>query len=251
MKGESRISNRKVADYFDKRGEDYLSSWQSAAKKQLARLEADWIRKAIDLVEKSSSGRTIKTLDIGMGTGRISEEILKHKVEHYGTDISPIMVDYCRKKFKGNKKIKKLAVHNILNSLPANWREFDLVTAIRVLDYTPDWPKMIDNIYRRLKPGGTFLFTFRNQNSLISVSNRLVKQLLPATEETYGRISRVINGIGFSRCEFEGFAKLLDIFYDWSDGKYSVRILFFFEKVLRRIFGKTVGTRLFYITCEK
>lgn len=247
----TKIINRKVAAYFDRRGESYSISWMSVAKKRLSELETNLIRKAIELVRENSNGERIKTLDIGVGIGRISEAILEYDVEHYGTDISQTMINYCREKFKESKKVKQFKIHDILNSLPNSWGKFDVVTAIRVLDYTPLWQKEIRNIYKAMNPGGVFIFTFSNKYSSAFLPKLLLRKKIHGCETTAKELKEAVKNIGFSECRIQGFSRLLDTFYDWCDSKNSANILLTIEKILGLILGPTLFVRLFYVTCKK
>lgn len=247
----AKIVNQKVAAYFDKRGESYDISWQSVAKKRLSKFETGLVRRAIESALKNSGGGRIKTLDIGVGTGRIAEAILDYNVEHYGIDVSRVMVDYCREKFKGNEKVKQLEVHDIVNPLPEGWGKFDAVSAIRVLSYTPSWQKEIRNIYEAMNPGGVFVFTFPNKYSSAFLPKLLLKKEVKGYETTRGELKKAVENIGFPECQIGGFARLLDTFYDWCDSGVSASVLFAIEKILGRILGPTLFVRLFYVTCKK
>ncbi len=245
------MGNQKTVDYWDKRGETYSRSWQSVAKKRLSGLETGLIRRAIESRRKSVGGRRLKTLDIGVGIGRISQAVLECEVEHYGTDVSQTMVDLCRERFKDNPKVREFLVHNILEPLPENWGKFDLVTAIRVLSYTPKWRQELQNIYEALNPGGVLACTFPNKHSSILIPKLLLRRELSGNEVTYGELKKVLEEVGFSKIKIVGFSRLLDTFYDWCDGEFSASILFGIEKILGLIFGPTRFARLFYCVCEK
>lgn len=247
----AEIINQEIAALFDERGESYSDAWASLAKRRLSQFETGLVRKAVELVLESSHGGKIKTLDIGIGTGRISEAILKYNVEHYGIDISPVMIDYCKEKFKDNEKIKHLAVHDIVNPLPESWGKFDVITAIRVLSYTPLWQDVVSYIYKLLKPGGIFVFTFPNNYSSAFLSKLVLGSEHRGQETTYGELRQVVKEAGFSKVRIEGFARLLDTFYDWCDSELLADILFSVESALRLVFGRTWFARLFYVTCMK
>lgn len=245
------MANQKTADYWNKRGETYSRSWKSVAKKRLSKLETDLVRRAIASVSKKSQGKPIKTLDIGVGIGRISEVILEHEVEHYGTDISQTMVDYCREKFKDNQKVKEFLVHDILKPLPKEWGNFDVVTAVRVLSYTPLWEEELRNIYQAMNPGGVLVFTFPNKYSSALLPKLLLKKEVEGYETTYRELKETVKSVGFYDCQIVGFSRLLDTFYDWCNSAVFAKILFGVEKVLGLIFGPRLLVRLFYISCQK
>lgn len=247
-----KIINKKVANYWNKRGETYSKSWHSLAKKRLSNLETDLIEKVIRLREDDNRNKKdkLKTLDIGIGTGRITEVILKHNTVHYATDISKTMVKYCREKFKNNSKIREIIVHDVLTPLPRKWGKFDVITAIRVLSYSSKWQEELNNLYQVLKPGGFLIFTFPNKYSSVFISH-LKRRSIDGCEISIRELRNALRKIGFSSWNIVGFNRLFDSFYDLCDSKTSADILFMIEKMLSFIFGKTLFVRLFYVTCKK
>ncbi|MFZ5366160.1 MAG: class I SAM-dependent DNA methyltransferase [Patescibacteria group bacterium] len=245
-----KIINKKIARYWDKRGETYSQSWESMAKKRLSELETDLIERVIKSRKKALRNERLKTLDIGIGTGRITRAVIRDNVEHYGTDISKTMVDYCQGKFRNNPKIRKLIVHDIVNPLPQSWGEFDVITAIRVLSYSPRWQEELYHLYQSMKLGGFLVFTFPNKYSSTFIS-RLRKRQIGGYEVSIKELEQALRKIGFSEWNIRGFTRLLDTFYDLCNSKLSTDILFAVEKILSWIFGKTLFVRLFYVTCKK
>lgn len=245
------IVNQTIADYWNKRGESYSRSWQSVAKRRLNRSETDLVRNVIELASQQSCGNKLRTLDIGIGTGRISEVILEYDVEHYGTDVSQTMIDYCGVKFEHNIKIKQLSIHDILNPIPKEWGEFNVVTAIRVLSYMTRWRQGLQNIYHTMKPGGYLVFTFPNRYSSALLTKWIIGKRHRGCELTFRELKKSLSDIGFSHHQIEGFSKLFDTLYDRCNDNRSTNLLFNVEKFLNVIFGSTLFTRLFYVICKK
>lgn len=240
-----------VAKYWDKRGGTYDRSWQSFAKKKLSQLETDILEKAIDDIEYSKSKKSIKVLDIGIAIGRICDSILKHNVQLYGTDVSQTMVDYCRKKYKNNKKVKELRLHDIHRPLPKSWGKFDVVSAYRVLAYTPHLKKELTIIYNSMNKGGRLIFTYPNKYSSALIPKLIYSKDRMGNEMTEGEIRKIASRVGFSSCQIGGFSRLLDTFYDLADNKITTNLLYGVENILQIILGRTLFVRLFYVTCVK
>lgn len=245
--------NQKIAIHFNQRGENYSNAWMPIAKQHLSSLEIDFIHEVIMRKIEELNGKTIRTLDIGIGTGRISEAILKNNVEHYGTDISETMVNYCKSKFKSSKKVKQFMVHDIADPIPESWGKFDIVTAIRVLSYTPLWRKMLINIYKTMNQGGIFIFTFPNKHSSMLLSSLLWKRRHSIGSEMVSEkeLIMAIKESGFSKYQISGLNKLLDTVYDLCNDKISANILFKTEIILKKLFGQKFLTREFYVKCKK
>lgn len=247
----NKIINEKIAAYWNKRGETYVRSWQSVAKKRLSELETGLVRKAITSVRSKDKKSSIKTLDIGIGIGRISNEILKHNVAHYGTDISETMIRYCQEKYRNNEKVRQLKIHDIHNPLPKEWGKFDIVTAYRVLSYTPLLKKQLMNIYNAMNKGGILIFTYPNKYSSTIFPKILYRKSWLGYEIGYNELKKIVKNAGFSKCRIVGFSRLLDTFYDKSNNDISANVLFSIEKFLSLILGLTLFVRLFYVTCKK
>lgn len=210
-------------------------------------METDLVENAIRVVQK----KTVKVLDIGVAIGRICDAILKHSVELYGTDISQTMIDYCKEKYAGNKKVKQFKLHDIHSPLPRDWGTFDVVSAFRVLAYTPNVQEELANIYSTMNTGGILVFTYPNKYSSAMLPKMVYKTTIHGYEKSYGEIKKIIEKAGFSDYKIIGYSRLLDMFYDNSNSQLSSNLLFAVEKFLSIILGPTLFVRLFYITCKK
>lgn len=246
-----KIVDKKIARYWDGRGVTYSKSWQSIAKKRLSDLEVKLVKNTVESTLKNENYKKLRTLDIGVGIGRISQEILKYNVEHYATDVSKTMIDYSRNKFSGRKKVKRIVIHDILNPLPNSWGKFNVITAIRVLSYTKHWKRGLENIYNSLHSGGYLVFTFPNKNSSVLLTKLLVGKKYHGVELNYKQLKSSLEKVGFSEIKIIGFSRLFDTLYDKANTKKSSNRLYTTEKILRLFFGAKLFVRLFYITCKK
>lgn len=245
------MNTNKVASYWNKRGKTYDRSWQSVAKKRLSELETDLVEQAIVKVSKHTGKKRVKVLDIGVAIGRICDTILKHQVELYGTDVSQTMIDYCQKKYRGNKEVKQFKIHDIHQPLLKDWGKFDVITAFRVLAYTPYLQVELANIYSAMNPGGVLIFTYPNKYSSALLPKMLYSKNRLGYEMSLSELKAIVEKAGFSEYSIVGFSRLLDTFYDKSDNQFLANLLFVIEKFLSIILGPTLFARLFYVTCKK
>jgi len=246
-----KMINQKTADYFNKWGRGYSDAWEPLARRGLSGFETGLVRRAIERGLKKSGGRLIRTLDIGVGTGRITKVFLDYDVAHFGIDVSSVMVEHCLGKFGGSERVKRLEVYDIVNPLPDDWGKFDVVSAIRVLPYASQWREALKNIYQALNPGGVFVFNFPNKYSSTIVPMIIKSGKDQSYASSYGELKQILAEIGFSQIEITGFARLLDVFYAWCNGKVSAGILLATERFLRMVLGPTLFARLLYCTCRK
>jgi len=245
--------NQDVANYFDQTGAAYSNAWVPVAKQRLSSLELSLVNKSVDISQAANPGVALKALDIGVGNGRIGEVLLGRGLNYYGIDISQTMVDFCNKKFAGNSNLKQIIVHDIINPLPADWNNFNLVTAVRVLSYSSLWQDTLENIYQAMVKNGVLFFTFPNTYSTMWITKIFKRNKHVGTYQSvsYKQIVKLLQKIGFSDIQINGLNKLLDTLYDKCDSKWSAGLLFLVEKILRLILGGKFLTREFYIICKK
>lgn len=93
-----------------------------------------------------------KLLDIGVGTGLFMEIAQKKGFEVYGIDVSSYAIDEVASRLK-LKKDKQLVVSELKSTLyPENF--FDVVNLRHSIEHVKDPQKLLENVYRILKPGG-------------------------------------------------------------------------------------------------
>lgn len=118
----------------------------------------------LDTFEQGMMGKIIgdvsgkKVLDAGCGTGRMIKKLLEKGAIVTGADISPEMLKIAKKKFD-----KAEFVEADIEKLPFKDESFDVVVASFVIVHLKDLKKAFDEVYRVLKPGGSFIVTNVNQ----------------------------------------------------------------------------------------
>lgn len=133
-----------TADYYDKK----VSYWDS--------FEKDMILPLLGNLEDK------KILDIGAGTGRLSERMVKNGAEVFALDISKEMLDKIR-----TKKVKKII--GDAENLDFSDDSFDIIVATFLIVHLKDPTRFFDEVYRVLKPDGKFLLTNINQRKAPAV----------------------------------------------------------------------------------
>jgi SAM-dependent methyltransferase len=99
---------------------------------------------------QSQSGQR-RILDVGCGTGALTQRLAAYG-EVQGLDADPEAIRFCR--LRGMENVQQAS-----GPFPFEDGEFDLVTALDVLEHVPDDRGMLDEIRRVLAPGGHFLGT--------------------------------------------------------------------------------------------
>jgi ubiquinone/menaquinone biosynthesis C-methylase UbiE len=118
-------------------------------------------------------------LDIACGPGGWANDVAQSfpHMRVTGVDISVLMTDYARTQATFHKlNNARFSVMNILQSLDFPDNSFDLVNARFLFAFMPPaaWPKLAQECYRILRPGGAFCLT----ESEWSISNCLAAETL-------------------------------------------------------------------------
>lgn len=109
------------------------------------------------------SGQRIKMLDLGCGYGRLSKPLLERfpDITTFGIDISKTFVDFYNQQLTPRGK----AVKGNIIKLPFKSHYFDAVFMVTTLMYiisSRDQEKAVAEIFRVLKPGGSFVVIERS-----------------------------------------------------------------------------------------
>lgn len=113
-----------------------------------------WIR----LIDQIAGGSTVHVIEPGIGTGRISLPVAAMGHHVTGTDISVQMLDQC------SASARQLGVTSLISlteadatDLPYADAQFDLGIIAQLLYLVPDWPTVLDELARVVKPGGSVI----------------------------------------------------------------------------------------------
>ena len=113
--------------------------WWFVARRQLA----------LALLEEHAQ-QNGKLLDVGCGTGALLDHLQKDH-ETYGVDYFPIALE-----FSAKRGLKNL-VHGNAEKIPLQSDCYDSVVSLDTLEHVPDHIAAYKEIFRVLKPGGTFV----------------------------------------------------------------------------------------------
>lgn len=144
MNKEKKDSSR----FWDRRSKVYdkqvLATYGSAYKKTVKRSAA-------------FLSREDEILEIGCGTGDVTIPLSRYVKKITALDTSELMMDKAKEKAEHEGKANIGFLNIDLMELEAEPESFDAITAYNVLLYIKDQEKVLDRIYRLLKPGGLFI----------------------------------------------------------------------------------------------
>lgn len=125
--------------------------------RKLKRFEVNRYQTVYDLLPSKIE----RLLDVGCGDGYFIG-MLKNKCEEcYGVDVSPLRIENAQNKFKGQVNVH-FKLCDVDEGLPFPDLFFDVVTCIAVLEHVLNPPRVVKEINRVLKNGGTFIVQVPN-----------------------------------------------------------------------------------------
>ena len=146
-----------IAKYYN----DYSESYDSERRKGYYSFINDLEFEKIQALAAGS-----RVLEVGCGTGLILERTHAIGAEVYGVDLSPKMVELCRKKGLNAQEAS-------VTALPFKDDSFDLVYSFKVLAHVPDIRKAMLEIVRVTRPGGRMVLEFYNPISFKGLTDWL------------------------------------------------------------------------------
>lgn len=189
--GDIPSFSRLYVDY----SESFGLQWNKFIKTQLdsytnTQISETRLRRMLGDLERIK-GKLI--LEIGCGSGRFTEILLKYGAVVVSVDMSDAVI--------ANKKNFPISDdHHIvqadMNLLPFRDEVFDFVVCVGVLQHTPDTFNSINNSQRVLKKGGTYIFDhYTHTLSYFTKSTFLFRKIISFfnTEIKYSIIEKIFN----------------------------------------------------------
>ena len=157
---------------------DQYDDWGKTA---LGRLTEDLERRhLLDLLDAPPRG--LRVLDVGCGTGSWAGELGRLGARVWGVDRSPAMIEAARRKATqqaGTGGSVEFLVGDA-RRLPFGDAQFDLVTALLMLEWSEDAGLVMREAARVTRPGGRVLVAILNRRSLWTLQRRLTSLRRPS-----------------------------------------------------------------------
>jgi ubiquinone/menaquinone biosynthesis C-methylase UbiE len=137
-------------------------------------------------------------LDLGCGAGPVISELRWHGVDCVGIDYAPDMLDYARTRLRSMSLDEANLLRGDCRHIPFLSASFDVIVCLGVISYVEERDRVLQEICRVLKPGGTLIISFRNKfNPILSDPISLAKTV-------------VMTGLRRSACEEFAIGQYLD-----------------------------------------
>jgi ubiquinone/menaquinone biosynthesis C-methylase UbiE len=171
-----------------------------------------WGKELDDFFRRSALLRpSMKILDAGCGTGivtRILYKIMHEKgfqSEFHAFDLTQSMLDIF------SQEIREQGLENIglvradvlrLNSLPAGWKEYNLIVSSALLEHIPEHQidGAVSNLKELLNAGGVLLLFLTRRTIITRLTGKLLWKTNLFEEEN---IRATLERVGFHRIEFK------------------------------------------------
>lgn len=233
-----------VRQYWDRVGGTYADNWHQPARAAMSQLE-------LAFIDRNVPRRPgLSVLDVGSGSGRIAGRLLERvEVDRLvGLDIAPEMVAVCRRRFEGHPKSPEFLLCDISTEDPPVAGELDLVTAIRSVKYSPNWPDIVRKLAARLGTGGVLVLSMANHRSATRLSRGYPIDYF-CTSRT--ELAGLVEDLGFDLLELTAFGKAPDIVYRAATRPALVRTLTAAERALDAVLGPTTLARELFVAARR
>jgi len=184
-------------------------------------------------------------LDVGSGSGRITERLSRMGAHVVALDLSETMLTETRSRVDG--MVVEFVVGDVQH-LPFKQKVFDRVVFARAIKYVPDYRTAIVEVSRVLADEGRAVIEVANKFSYLAVFARPLKliRLLSRWEilEAAGEAGVVADVQG-------SFFHLAPRIYGRVNSRAILHFLVSAERVLEKVHPGSVGDRSLLVTCRK
>lgn len=146
----------------------------------------------MNLVDDLAKAKSLQVVEPGIGTGRIALPLAAMGHHISGTDISRPMLDACQTSASGLNLDDRIDLHHAdASHLPFADHAFDLGIVAQLLYLIPDWPTVLDELARIVKPGGHVIHLTEptTESPALSSWSAIWRQLIEATGYRHTELS--------------------------------------------------------------
>src|SRR3989344_701882 len=185
-----------------------------------------------------------KVLEIACGAGFGLSLIAEKAKEVIACDVDEEILNYARKAYRNNKKIKIMKI-DANKKLPFSDKRFDVIILFEALYYLENTEKTLKEIFRVLKKSGILLICLPNKNIEGFNPSPLSKKYFSVPE-----LNKLFSDFGFGEAKIYGSCKIKDNI----ESKIISLIKIFaikFNLIPKTMEGKGILKRIFFGRLEK
>jgi SAM-dependent methyltransferase len=230
--------------HWESVGEQYSREWDPPGRAEIGGNEIGFILGGL----LASPGRT--ALDVGIGSGRILAELLRHapETEFYGVDIAEAMIEASRARLAGELRVRELRVCDVsVEPLPYS-ETFDFISAIRMLKYNRNWRDIVAKLVAQLNERGVIVFSMTNRNSLNRISREYV---VPWDTASARELEDLCAQLGLTVLDVSGFTKLPHQLYLRARSRRVAHLLRRVDWALDRVLGPRMFARELFVAARR
>ncbi|MBS7526084.1 methyltransferase domain-containing protein [Fusibacter paucivorans] len=166
-----------------------------------------------DLVELLNPKSGEKILDLGCGTGDLTQKIAESGAEVVGIDASEAMV------LRAQQKYSSISFSVMDATALAFETAFDAVFSNAVLHWVLEKERVLESIYQVLKPGGRMVVEFGGKDNCSQINQRIIENIeargytyqFPWYFPSIGEYAQLLERVGFEvsyAIHYDRFTKL-------------------------------------------
>lgn len=203
-----------------------------------------------------------KTLEIGLGQGADSMQVITRGAVYYGIDLTEESVRRVKERFQlFEKRYAEVQVANA-EHIPYEDDSFDIVYSHGVIHHSPQMARIVSEIYRVLRPGGRAIIMVYHRNSfnyymsiaflrragllLLQVFPFLANPLSRLTGESVDRINRHKYHL---KKEGLKYFRMKNFLHRSTDGPDNIFSSVWTDRSVRKLFGafSAVSTNVHFL----
>ena len=236
-----KLKSKKILSYFNSIAKLYDTkiSKGSMGLNYIDRIEINSILKFFPITKRN------KILDIGAGTGRITEKLVNSNSTILELDISPEMLKIAR--IKINKFINSNIYYVISSAdeLPIKNKTFDKVISVRVIHYVNNWRNTLSEISRVIKRNG-LIFISANNSFSFSILAKFIGLMKGDVFNPF-HFSEELRSQGFKILQLKSYIHIPILFYAISNNNFMLNFMRVLDNILGFITKRLFGVRFYII----
>lgn len=182
---ENRAAHDRLRGAYDGRHPEIFNDIEQA------RLVAS-VARAVAAIRTATPPASRVMLDVGAGTGNLTDKLLAHPGRVFASDLSERMVRDLAARHAASGRVVPVVL-NGTDLQPARDQSVDLVGAYSVLHHIPDYLAMVGEMARVAKPGGVILLEHEKAPQYWAPSEELTAFFAQAVVWPEKRLTRFVD----------------------------------------------------------